>query len=226
MYYKHLLPFEQPYPLTGYCRGGYDLCVYSIVFASILAGLLNMALVFAPELGVDSAAPALAAASGAYEDAQVGPNQGRRSKPATGDRLRARDLPQVLEQVKTSLAAGDTEKAEKLVDRARAVFESNRPSIKSEEIADWRLFDAKIQLTCKQYAAAGLAAMKVVILQHDSPRVAEALCIAGDAYDGLGRTEKAAGLFRECLGKKQLDPNVRHRAEAGLDRLKARVQTK
>lgn len=162
----------------------------------------------------------------AVAGSQSGPNQGRRSRPSEDGRLRARDLPEAAQQVKAALAAGDAAKAMRLVDRARSVFESTRPSIKSEDIADWRILDAKIQLQQKRHEAAGLAAMKVVILQPDIPRVAEGLCLTGEAYEGLGRPEKAASLFRECMNTKQVDPEVRRRAEAGLARLKGMVPTK
>lgn len=167
-----------------------------------------------------------AAMGAAVAGSQSGPNQGRRSRPSEDGRLRARDLPEAAQQVKAALAAGDAAKAMRLVDRARSVFESTRPSIKSEDIADWRILDAKIQLQQKRHEAAGLAAMKVVILQPDIPRVAEGLCLTGEAYEGLGRPEKAASLFRECMNTKQVDPEVRRRAEAGLARLKGMVPTK
>ncbi|RIK68860.1 MAG: hypothetical protein DCC65_01645 [Planctomycetota bacterium] len=164
--------------------------------------------------------------NGGVAGSQSGPSQGRRSRASGDGRLRARDLPDAAQQVRAALAAGDIEKATRLVDRARGVFESTRPSIKSEDIADWRILDAKIQLQLKRYEAAGLAAMKVVILQPDSPRVAEGLCLTGEAYEGLGRPEKAASLFRECMNTKRVDPEVRRRAEAGLARLKGKVPSK
>lgn len=83
----------------------------------------------------------------------------------------------------------------------------------------WMLIEAEYRLAKKQPAAAGLAAMRLVILRPDSERVGEALYWAGRSYEGLKRPYKAIELYGQCLAHQKTDDATRKLAKARLTKL-------
>ena len=87
----------------------------------------------------------------------------------------------------------------------------------------WMLIDAEYRLAKKQPAAAGLAAMRLVILRPDSERVGEALYWAGRSYEGLKRPYKAIELYGQCLAHQKTHDPTRKLAKARLTKIEKRV---
>lgn len=177
----------------------------------------------APPDGHVAAAQEPARPAGGVILAQSGPRQGRRGSRPRDEKLRARDLPPLYETAKAAVTKGEYQTAADVIDKVRHLFDGARSSARSEEVADWRLMDARVQLALRRHEAAGLAAMKIVILQPDSPRVAAALCLTAEAYEGMGRPSKAAELYESCLARKPPEAALRRRAEEGLARVRPMV---
>jgi tetratricopeptide (TPR) repeat protein len=111
-----------------------------------------------------------------------------------------------------SIAGGDLKTARRLLQQASGITAS-------AEKQAWLLVRAEVEYADKQFAKAGLAAMRVVILYPESEHIAEALYWAGRSYEGLKRPAKAIELYKECLTHQGHDASTHKLAKARLKAL-------
>jgi tetratricopeptide (TPR) repeat protein len=112
----------------------------------------------------------------------------------------------VIESARRALAEGDLDAAQRALSQSRTANPA-RPSL------DALLVQAQLEMARGNVRRAGLAAMTVVTDYPDAPQAAEALIIAGDTMQRLGRREKAADLFRRAADHARASPDTKRRAQ-------------
>jgi hypothetical protein len=113
------------------------------------------------------------------------------------------------QQARAALASGKTVEVERILEAAHKI------KLRTEREA-WQVFEAEFQCTKKEYQAAALTAMRLVILSPKGPHSGNALYWAGRAFEGMGRADKAAELYRECIENKTSDETTVRQARSAL----------
>jgi hypothetical protein len=84
--------------------------------------------------------------------------------------------------------------------------------------------DKKMEQARREYVHGGLAAMHVVTFFPESLSFIEALYLAGQCHEKIGRKGQAIALYRECkdyaIGRER--PEWRRRAAQAMERLDAK----
>jgi tetratricopeptide (TPR) repeat protein len=145
------------------------------------------------------------------------PKNSARAKPdikkkSPAPHLTVKESTERRRQARDAIAAGDFKTARRLLQEARGI------TVSTEKQA-WLLIRAEVELADKQFAKAGLAAMRVVILYPDSEHGAEALYWAGRSYEGLQRSAKAIELYEECLTHQGTNASIHKLVTARLKAL-------
>lgn len=94
----------------------------------------------------------------------------------------------------------------------------------SAERNAWRIVEAELAMAQERYAAAGLAAMRVVILHPRSRQVGVAYYWTARAYEGLDRPRMAVSLYESCVAHKTTGRTIREKAETRLAALKPKAE--
>jgi len=121
-----------------------------------------------------------------------------------------------MKRARRAIRSGDFELAETLV-RSMA-----KTTNRAERNA-WAIVEAELAYARKQYARAGLAAMRIVILHPKSKQVGAALFWAARAYEGLRRPDKAIELYQSCVRHKTTPRPIRDKAQDRLAKLQPQV---
>lgn len=155
-----------------------------------------------------------AGAAGASQDRPDDAGRSRRDDAARIRLLReVRSLKKRRAEVRRAMEKGRLDRALGQLSAVRPRFEALKRAEFSAERAAWWLLEAELQLRRNDYAAAGLAAMKLVVFDPKSGRAGEALYLTGQAYEGLKRPRKAIELYQECLATENIDDGLRRKAE-------------
>lgn len=132
------------------------------------------------------------------------------------DRLTIRESAEMRRRAVEAIRAGDFQAALKLIrDGARVTSVAEKQS--------WLLVESELEIARKNYAKAGLAAMRVVILYPESEQIGPALYWCGCAYEGLGRPRKALELYRESQGRKGLNEEMVQHLKLRIEALEKQV---
>ena len=121
------------------------------------------------------------------------------------------------QKARNAIRSGKFESAESLIRKAAKIKH------KAERDA-WAIVSAELEHAKKNYAKAGLVAMRLVILRPKSAQVGAALYWVGRAYEGLGRPHKSIELYEACIEHKTTKRKTLQRAEKKLARLKERLE--
>jgi tetratricopeptide (TPR) repeat protein len=210
--------------LTAYCRKDYDSHMKDVSRVAVIAvlGLLTTM----------SNGPAATSDERPYSESrlllqQVQPNGPRepsgfrdvKAKPKqnnSDDRISIKESVELRRRAREAVASGDLKTAKQMLNTATRVTAS-------AEKQAWLLVEAEYELARKRFAKAGLAAMRVAILNPDSESAGEALYWAARAYEGLQRPAKAIELYKECAARKGTDAAIRKLARTRLGELEKQV---
>jgi hypothetical protein len=131
----------------------------------------------------------------------------RTGKKIAKDTISAKESAAMRRRARRAIETGDLRQATRLLRQAAGVN-------KRAERQAWLLLEAELEYAKKNYARAGLAAMRLAILHPRSEPAGNALYWAGRAYEGLERPHLAAGLYDECLAHQRTRASIRKLAEA------------
>jgi tetratricopeptide (TPR) repeat protein len=166
--------------------------------------------------------PAALAEGGPPGGDQAGPTPASRSVEASPSsaptapsasrplRLPADSLP--LTAARAALAAGDTQRAHRLLERSL-------PFVDPADRGPWKLLLGRCRMELGRYAQAAAELAELAETDADPARAAEALYYLGLAHERMGRPEVAIRLYRELLARENLPAEVRTLARAGLRRV-------
>ena len=144
---------------------------------------------------------------------------GRRAKPDSDGKKKAHARGKTRSSAYTQMDLVRAAIADGMIARAEVLFESGWKESKARDRPAWLVMEAELRCAAQDYAAGGLAAMRVVALHGDSPEAAAGLFWAGRNFEGLGRPAKAKELYLECLQQADLGEPVRALATARLESL-------
>lgn len=144
-------------------------------------------------------------------------------KKSRTDRSVSRSLGDLHDKIVSALDADQADEAGKLLKLALKTIRRSKSRLANDDRAEWYLLETRVEFARKRHPRGMLAAMKVVILLPDHPRVPEALIWVARGYEDLGRPSKAVDLYEECLSKKNLDSITKMNARTSLDRLRTKV---
>ena len=143
-------------------------------------------------------------------------------KNSRADRRLSRSLGDLHDKIVYALDADDTEEAAKLLKLALKTIRRSK-TLADDDRAEWYLIETRVEFARKRLPRGMLAAMRLVILLPDHPRVPEALVWVARGYEDLDRPTKAIELYEECLSKKNLDSITKMNARTSLERLRNKV---
>ncbi|MBN2562445.1 MAG: hypothetical protein JXQ75_16085 [Phycisphaerae bacterium] len=143
----------------------------------------------------------------------------QRPKQHSEDRITAKESAAMRRRAREAIRGDDLELARRLLRKAAGVRTSS-------ERQAWWVIEAELEYSDKQYAKAGLVAMRLVILHADSKHVGDALYWAARSYEGLERPHKAIQLHEECLAHGHTKASIRKLAKARLAALQKRASAR
>ncbi len=119
-----------------------------------------------------------------------------------------------LATVRDSLSRGDLAATARGLDECRALATpGDEPAL--------LLIEAELALAKGEVRQSGLAAMRIVASHPNSPQVAEALFVAGQTQEKLGRTEKALDLYRRSAADARASDELKARVGQRIGALTA-----
>lgn len=123
--------------------------------------------------------------------------------------LTSKESATLRDEARAALSKGDFTKAASLIDRARKVTAAS-------EQAAWLLVESECEYGRRAWTKSALAAMRIIALHPKSEHAGAALYWAARAYEQIGRTAKAADLYRESVDHKRTPGSLRDAAKARL----------
>lgn len=138
---------------------------------------------------------------------------GKSSKGKAG-RKKSEPKSSAQQRARKAIRSGD-------LDLAKALLRNGLKGAKSRsERNAWHIVEAELEYDRKNYAKAGLVAMRIVILHPKSKQVGAALYWAGRSYEALARPRKSVELYEACLEHGTTKRSIRQKAEKRLAKLK------
>lgn len=182
-----------------------------IVLACILlAGLLRISPLSSVAVGTMRGRPSDTTQNTGKQRERNGNNKSKGNK--TG-RSKSESKSSARQRARKAIRSGDLE-------LAKALLRSGLKTKSRAERDAWRVVEAELEYAGKNYAKAGLVAMRIVILRPKSQQVGAALYWAGRAYEGLQRPQKSIELYEACLKHESTKRSIRQKAEKRLAKLK------